>query len=61
MQIKIPYTPRKLQRNAHSRKERFALLVCHRRFGKTVFAINEVIHVCNQPLNPSFVLLICFT
>jgi len=43
MQIKIPYTPRKLQRNAHSRKERFALLVCHRRFGKTVFAINEVI------------------
>ena len=41
--IKIPYRPRPLQRMAHNKKERFALLVCHRRFGKTVFVINEAI------------------
>jgi phage terminase large subunit len=41
--IKIPYRPRPLQRKAHNKKERFALLVCHRRFGKTVFVINEAI------------------
>ena len=41
--IKIPYRPRPLQRMAHNKKERFALLICHRRFGKTVFVINEAI------------------
>ena len=41
--IKIPYYPRPFQLEAHERKERFAILVCHRRFGKTVFAINECI------------------
>ncbi len=41
--IKIPYRPRPLQAEAHNRKQRFGLLICHRRFGKTVFAINELI------------------
>lgn len=57
--IKIPYRPRPLQLEAHNRKERFALLVCHRRFGKTVFAINELIRstiTCQQP-NPRFAYL----
>jgi hypothetical protein len=42
-EIEIPYTPRGLQLKAHNRKERFAILVCHRRFGKTVYAINEML------------------
>lgn len=41
--IEIPYSPRPLQAEFHDRQERFALLVCHRRFGKTVMAINDVI------------------
>ena len=43
MQIIIPYKPRPLQREIHSSLKRWNLLVCHRRFGKTVFAINELI------------------
>ena len=43
--IEIPYTPRPLQLEAHNRAERFALLICHRRFGKTVFAVNEMLRI----------------
>ena len=42
-QIVIPYRPRPLQREIHASLRRWNLLVCHRRFGKTVFAINELI------------------
>ena len=41
--IEIDYAPRPLQLEAHNRRERFALLICHRRWGKTVFAINEMV------------------
>lgn len=43
--VTIPYAPRKFQRQAHSDldRKRFAVLVCHRRFGKTVLAINHTI------------------
>jgi len=41
--IVIPYTPRELQAHLHSNLERFNVVVCHRRFGKTVFAINHMI------------------
>jgi phage terminase large subunit len=41
--IEIPYSPRPLQAEFHDRQERFALLVCHRRFGKTVMAINDLV------------------
>jgi len=41
--IRIPYTPRKLQRHLHENLGRFNVVVCHRRFGKTVFAINQLI------------------
>ena len=41
--IIIPYTPRELQRHLHTTLDRFNVVVCHRRFGKTVFAINQLI------------------
>ena len=41
--IEIPYKPRPQVANFHQRKERFACLVAHRRFGKTVAAINDLI------------------
>lgn len=43
--IRIPYSPRPLQRILHDefRKFRFSLLVCHRRFGKTTWEMNELI------------------
>jgi phage terminase large subunit len=43
MEIKIPYKPRPLQKKIHKNLRRFNVIVCHRRFGKTVFAINELI------------------
>ena len=39
-QITIPYTPRPLQAAFHDQCKRFNVAVCHRRFGKTVMAIN---------------------
>lgn len=41
--ITIPYTPRPLQAYLHDNLKRFNLFVCHRRFGKSVFAINHLI------------------
>jgi len=41
--IVIPYTPRVLQAKLHKELARFNVVVCHRRFGKTVFAINQMI------------------
>ena len=41
--ITIPYKPRPQLVAYHSRKERFACIVAHRRFGKTVGAINDLI------------------
>ena len=43
MEVVIPYNPRPLQREVHQRLARFNVIVCHRRWGKTVFAINELI------------------
>ena len=39
----VPYKPRPLQKELHQELKRFNVIVCHRRFGKTVFAINEAI------------------
>ena len=41
--IRIPYSPRPLQAELHQKLDRFNVLVCHRRFGKTVFAINQLL------------------
>jgi phage terminase large subunit len=40
--VQIPYTPRPLQREVGRlcRSKRFGVLVCHRRFGKTVLGVN---------------------
>ena len=45
MKIKIPYTPRKEQAVLHKSlpSYRYALLLCHRRFGKTTCALNHLI------------------
>ena len=42
--ITIPYKPRPLQLEVHElrSKHRFGVLVCHRRFGKTVMGVNEL-------------------
>jgi hypothetical protein len=34
--VKIKYRPREQFRSLHSRKQRWSVLVCHRRAGKTV-------------------------
>ena len=41
--IDLGYTPRPFQKLLHIRLKRFNVLVCHRRFGKTVFSIMEMI------------------
>ena len=45
MKIQIPYTPRKHQAYIHKQldKHRYAVLCCHRRFGKTVMVLNHLI------------------
>jgi phage terminase large subunit len=39
----LPYKPRQQMIEFHQRKERFAFLICHRRFGKTVACIAELV------------------
>lgn len=41
--IDTGYRPRPLQAEIHRRLKRFNVLVCHRRFGKTVLAVNELV------------------
>ena len=42
--VRIPYAPRPLQRVIHAALDahRFSAVVCHRRFGKTVLAVNHL-------------------
>ncbi len=54
--IEIPYRPRKHQLLIHNSLKRFNVLVCHRRMGKTVCTINEIIKqalTCTKK-NPRF-------
>ena len=41
--IRTGYRPRPQQAEIHAALRRFNVLVCHRRFGKTVLAINETV------------------
>ena len=43
--IEIPYDPRPLQMKLHNEMQvkRWGVVVCHRRFGKTVWAINHLL------------------
>ena len=50
--VTIPYTPRPLQSRFHDSAKRFNVAVCHRRFGKTVMAINHLLKdvlLCPHP------------
>ena len=48
MKIVIPYKPRNHQKEVHNNLKRFNVLVCHRRFGKTVLCINELLKKAMQ-------------
>lgn len=54
--ITIPYLPRPLQKYLHSTLKRFNVIVSHRRFGKTIFAINHLIKdaLTNADTNPRY-------
>ncbi len=58
MQITIPYAPRKHQTYLHQEisKYRWSVLVCHRRFGKTVCMINHLIRsaLTSKQKNPRY-------
>jgi phage terminase large subunit len=41
--VKIRYRPREQFRSFHNRKQRWSVLVCHRRAGKTVATLNDLI------------------
>jgi len=41
--VKIKYRPREQFRSFHNRKQRWSVLVCHRRAGKTVATLNDLI------------------
>lgn len=41
--IKFEYEPRKHFEAMHQREQRFACMICHRRAGKTVAAIHELV------------------
>jgi phage terminase large subunit len=56
--IETGYKPREQQRKIHDAvaKERFVVVVAHRRMGKTVAAINQLIHLAllNEKPNPRY-------
>lgn len=57
--VVIPYAPRKAFQGFHARPDRFACIVAHRRAGKTVATINDIIRAaltCEKP-NPRFAYL----
>lgn len=43
LRVALPFEPYRHQREAHQRRRRFSVLVWHRRAGKTVFAIVELV------------------
>ena len=53
--ILIPYCPRPLQRQLHDAltRKRWGVVVCHRRFGKTVWAINHLIKAALTERRPN--------
>ena len=61
MKITIPYKPRKQQAYLHKHLQsyRYALLLCHRRLGKSTCAINHLIRAAltNSNHNPRFAYL----
>ena len=58
MNIEIPYTPRPGQAQLHGelQSKRWGVVVCHRRWGKTVMAINHLLRdaILNTKTNPRY-------
>jgi len=58
MKITIPYKPRPQQALVHKEldKHRYAVLLCHRRFGKTTLCLNHLVKKCltNKNFNPRY-------
>ena len=58
MKITIPYAPRKFQAYVHNSLEKFryAVLCCHRRWGKSVMCVNHLIRsaMTNKHHNPRY-------
>jgi len=54
--ISTGYNPRPLQYELHKNLKRFSVLVCHRRFGKTVFSLNHMLAhgLRNQKDHPQY-------
>lgn len=52
LKVKLSYSPRAYMRPLHNMNKRFAVLVCHRRAGKTLGAINHMVRhilLCEKP------------
>ena len=43
VRVSTGYKPHKYQLEIHRQLKRFSVVICHRRFGKTILAINELI------------------
>ena len=58
----IPYTPRKEMIAFHQRTSRFSFMICHRRYGKTVAAVAELIirAIYTQKKNAQYVYMAPF-
>lgn len=57
--VVIPYAPRSIFVPFHNRRQRYSVIVCHRRAGKTVAHVNDLIKaalVCDKP-EPRFAYL----
>ena len=50
--IELPYRPRALQQVLHRRMRRFNVIVCHRRFGKSVLGVNHLIRAAARSPHP---------
>ena len=61
MEIVIPYSPRALQAQLHAEMQakRWGVVVCHRRFGKTVWAINHILRdaLMSSKPNPRYAMM----
>ena len=61
MEIVIPYAPRALQAQLHAAMQarRWGVVVCHRRFGKTVWAINHILRdaLMSSKPNPRYAMM----
>ena len=51
--VSLPYIPRKAFMPFHDRTKRWACLVAHRRAGKTVAAVNDIIRAAGTYTGPN--------